>query len=117
LFKIYPALARLIAVRIGFWVGSSSEFILRLHKDIDSIQTFYFKDQKLGDAYLLLQSVGDQHDGGRSVVIIQFEQGQKIVYKPRNIDIYLAFNNFVAWINNNKEVKTKIITPKVLVKS
>jgi len=117
LFKIYPALARLIAVRIGFWVGSSSEFILRLHKDIDSIQTFYFKDQKLGNAYLLLQSVGDQHDGGRSVVIIQFEQGQKIVYKPRNIDIYLAFNNFVAWINNNKEVKTKIITPKVLVKS
>ncbi|WP_368650816.1 type 2 lanthipeptide synthetase LanM family protein [Bacillus inaquosorum] len=45
---------------------------------------------------------GDSHCGAKSVSIILFDTGDKLVYKPRNMDLEQNFNRFIDWINSLK---------------
>jgi len=53
-----------------------------------------------------VESGGDTHNNGSSVAIITFEQGEKLVYKPRSVSGELGYTNFISEIN-------KFISPKM----
>jgi type 2 lantibiotic biosynthesis protein LanM len=53
-----------------------------------------------------VESGGDTHNNGTSVAIITFEQGEKIVFKPRSVSGELGYTNFIREIN-------KFIAPKM----
>lgn len=53
-----------------------------------------------------LDSGGDTHNNGSSVSIITFEQGEKLVFKPRSVSGELGYTNLIQEINN-------FITPKM----
>ncbi|WP_315906908.1 type 2 lanthipeptide synthetase LanM [Priestia koreensis] len=46
-----------------------------------------------------VESGGDTHNNGTSVAIITFEQGEKIVFKPRSVSGELGYTNFIQEIN------------------
>lgn len=53
-----------------------------------------------------IESGGDTHNNGSSVAIITFEQGEKLVFKPRSVSGELGYTNFIREIN-------KFISPKM----
>ncbi|WP_385620304.1 type 2 lanthipeptide synthetase LanM family protein [Streptomyces sp. P8-A8] len=42
---------------------------------------------------------GDGHRGGRTVMLLRFEDGARLVYKPRPLAAHQHFNELVQWFN------------------
>ncbi|MFE7462776.1 type 2 lanthipeptide synthetase LanM family protein [Streptomyces sp. NPDC057499] len=42
---------------------------------------------------------GDGHRGGRTVMLLRFENGARLVYKPRPLAAHRHFNELVQWFN------------------
>lgn len=51
--------------------------------------------------------MGDKHWGGKSVSIIEFNDGKKIVYKPRSLQIDLFFNKLLYFLVEKNEIGFK----------
>lgn len=50
-------------------------------------------------------SQGDSHERGKTVIIVTFENNEKIVYKPKKLDILNIYQEFISWINDNSGLK------------
>ncbi|MBS3028139.1 MAG: type 2 lantipeptide synthetase LanM [Dolichospermum sp. DET50] len=95
----YAVLARLLSTITKLWIEANVEFILRLSSDIVSIQSRIFNNQNLGRVIELKPALSDYHNGRRAVIILQFESGDKLVYKPKNLSIDRTYFEFLEWLN------------------
>lgn len=95
----YPVLARLIATTITQWVGSVSEFVCRLLADTPAIRSAFSIEPNLRTIRVINTSAGDKHRGGRCVFIITFESGDRLVYKPKSVDVDVCFQKLLDWLN------------------
>lgn len=111
-FQKYPVLGRLIATTIDFWVEATAEFLQRLKADLSEIQQVHNYPEKrseeskvpitqLGKITELKPSLSDLHNRGRSVIALKFESGLKLVYKPKNLGLEVAYNHFLDWCNQH----------------
>ncbi|RUT08300.1 hypothetical protein DSM106972_014680 [Dulcicalothrix desertica PCC 7102] len=98
-FQKYPVLGRLVATVIDFWVEATVEFLQRLKTDICEIQQIYNHSTEVGKATDIKLSLSDPHNCGRSVIILTFESGMKLVYKPRNLELEVAYSKLLEWCN------------------
>lgn len=97
-FETYPLLAKLIAIKIDFWVESTGEFIERLQSDWLVIeQTFSHLD--LNKITEIKAGLSDSHNGGRSVIALTFNSGLKLIYKPKNVGLEVTYNQILNWCN------------------
>ncbi len=112
-FKKYPVLGKLVATRIIFWVEAVAEFIQRLKSDLPKIRQAFlsknFSQEEIPSSKLnyekvasLKLSLSDSHNRGRSVIALTFESGIKLVYKPRDIGLEVAYFQLLKWFNNQK---------------
>ena len=94
----YPVLARLLQQAADHAVASWSELIERLTADRSLIV-----DEILGeDPGPLVDAAfeaGDLHGGGRSVALLRFADGSRLVYKPRPLAAHNHFNRVLDWYN------------------
>jgi type 2 lantibiotic biosynthesis protein LanM len=97
-------LARKIMTKTYRYIDFVSKMFERLEFDINEIESFF--DLTLKNVERLDMNLGDQHNG-ESTVIIEFENSNKIVYKPTNIGITSAYNQFLNWININLDEDLK----------
>ena len=93
LWQKYPVLARLVEKIVTFWIEATSEFIQRLQKD----HSVFFQDQD--QVQQITHSVSDFHHRGRSVLILTLKSGKKIIYKPKNIGLEIAYQQLLTWCN------------------
>ncbi|MBO3458567.1 type 2 lanthipeptide synthetase LanM family protein [Aetokthonos hydrillicola Thurmond2011] len=99
-FLKYPVLGRLVSTIIDFWVEATAEFLERLNADLPLTQeTFQAENINLGKVIEISTSLSDAHNRGRSVIALTFESGLKLIYKPRNLGVEVAFNQLLAWCN------------------
>ncbi|MGW2182327.1 type 2 lanthipeptide synthetase LanM family protein [Streptomyces sp. NPDC001732] len=47
----------------------------------------------------VVPGAGDGHRGGRTVMLLRFEDGGRLVYKPRPLAAHRHFNELVQWFN------------------
>ncbi|MDK0519564.1 type 2 lanthipeptide synthetase LanM family protein [Streptomyces sp. ML-6] len=47
----------------------------------------------------VVPGAGDGHRGGRTVMLLRFEDGARLVYKPRPLAAHRHFNELVQWFN------------------
>jgi type 2 lantibiotic biosynthesis protein LanM len=116
IFKEYPILLRLIVECTNKWLKFYLEFLNHLCDNwLKICEIFNVNDQN--DVLVELKSnVGDRHRGGKSVIIVAFKSGFKIVYKPRTLKVDEHFQNFLVWINEHSE-NVKYHTLKMLDES
>lgn len=110
----YPVLGRLLSVAYTNWANGITEFLGRLSQDIKMIGHTFFDTE---DAGLLIDysgDAGDVHCEGRSVAILTFSGGRKLVYKPKNLEIANAFFGLIDELNTVLPVK--LATRKVIVR-
>ncbi|MBW4422320.1 MAG: type 2 lantipeptide synthetase LanM family protein [Myxacorys californica WJT36-NPBG1] len=107
LFQKYPVLGRLVATAVNFWVEFTAEFLQRLANDHSDLQrTFSATVAPLSQNKVIEihTSLSDPHKRGRTVIVFTFESGLKLVYKPKNLGLEVAFNQFLDWCNQHSNL-------------
>lgn len=95
----YPVLARQTVICMNHWLTFSLEFLQHLCADWDEIRSLFAPENEPGLLIELHGGAGDQHRGGRSVLIAQFSSGLKLVYKPRSLAVDVHFQELLTWLN------------------
>ena len=111
-----PALARLLATRVVFWVRTLGEFATNLEMDRAELEDMFNDGKPIGKLIKGGRGISDSHNGGRAVVVCAFDSGLKIVYKPRNMDVDVAWINIVNAFNENAAESLQLKSLKVLSK-
>lgn len=99
LLAAYPVLARRIISCIDHWLSFSSEFLAHLARDWNKIAALFHFGPDTGVLVEAAAGAGDTHRSGRSVIVAQFENGSKLVYKPRPMAVDIHFQGLLRWVN------------------
>ncbi|MBI2279242.1 MAG: type 2 lantipeptide synthetase LanM [Bacteroidetes bacterium] len=112
-YNEYPVLYRLIKDEIVRLKCNLIELFNRLLDDFNEIHNQFSLKEK--DSVLSIDfGLGDRHNKGKTVSIINFESGKKIVYKPHSLELDVKFNFFIKHLSS--ELKHEIISPKTISK-
>ena len=99
LFEAKPVLLRVIATLTRQWIDATSELVARLGIDLDAIRAGLL-DAADSRVALIQCQLSDQHNGGRSVHILAFEDGTRVVYKPKDLRVDVALHSLIDDLND-----------------
>lgn len=118
LFEEYPVLAKLIAIKIDFWIAANQDFLQRLKQDLPEIQKKFNPSSRdnLTPVVDLKSGISDPHNQGYRVIALTFASGLKLIYKPKNLDIAIAYQRLLEWINH-QDTSLKLKTLNILNRS
>jgi type 2 lantibiotic biosynthesis protein LanM len=100
-FQEYPVLARLVATVTDFWVDATGEFIQRLAADLSDIQQTFQPDTEFGQVDRINPSMSDPHNQRRSVIGVGFASGLKLIYKPKDLGLDVAYFKLLDWCDQH----------------
>ncbi|WP_436498882.1 type 2 lanthipeptide synthetase LanM family protein [Actinokineospora sp. HUAS TT18] len=95
----YPVLARVIAQACDAAVAASAELVERFATDRADIVGELLGGVDPGPLVGVEIGKGDLHRGGRSVAVLRFADGRRIVYRPRDVGAHLRFGVMIDWMN------------------
>ncbi len=99
LFEDRPVLLRLIASVTRQWIDSSGEFVLRLQNDLATIRRDLLQCSGVSPVAKIESGISDRHNNGRSVKIVTFEDGSRVVYKPKDLQLDVAWHELIERLN------------------
>ena len=99
-FLRFPVTARLVAETVLQWMEFVGEFLARLRHDLARLEAKFHAAAPAGKLRFIEAGLSDPHDHGRSVLILGFESGMRVVYKPRPMQVDLAFYGLIAAVNS-----------------
>ncbi|GHJ42819.1 hypothetical protein Cs7R123_01610 [Catellatospora sp. TT07R-123] len=113
LFDEYAVLARVLGGCCLRAVEATAELLDRLTADRAEIV-----DRLLGADPGVLTSVqtgvGDGHRGGRSVAVLRFAAGARLVYKPRSLAVDGLFASVLAWFGAG--IGDELVVPPIVAR-
>jgi type 2 lantibiotic biosynthesis protein LanM len=112
----YPVLIRQAVTLAADWRDALVEFLTRLTMDWGGISTTFFGGRDVGPLSTIEVSAGDCHNRGRAVIIAQFQEGSRLVYKPKSLAIDHHFAKLVDWVNA-RAVDFSLATPILIDKT
>ncbi|MFJ9676753.1 type 2 lanthipeptide synthetase LanM family protein [Streptomyces sp. NPDC101194] len=98
----YPVLARILARSALDSAAALAEMLVRFAADRPMLPGVHeSRGEGAGDGRLVGvdPGAGDGHRGGRTVMLLRFEDGARLVYKPRPLAAHRHFNELVQWFN------------------
>lgn len=66
----------------------------------EDISKEFLNGKKIETVDIKNMGAGDSHQQSKTVILLEVN-GKKVVYKPRNLKIAIAYNSFLDWINEN----------------
>ncbi|MCI2928350.1 type 2 lanthipeptide synthetase LanM [Staphylococcus hominis] len=112
-YNEYPNLIRILVTRIEYFKENLNELLLAVNEE-----EFILFKESLGiqseKIFSINMSMGDTHDNGKSVAILEFDDGKKVVYKPKSLKIASKIDGLMQYLNENHNTQFYII--KRLVK-
>lgn len=99
LFETNPVLLRLIAMITRQWIDATRELVVRLAADLPAIRHDLLGGVPESRVAWIDAELSDPHNGGRSVRIIVFEDGTRIVYKPKDLRVDAALHALIDRLN------------------
>ncbi|MGL6342173.1 MAG: type 2 lanthipeptide synthetase LanM, partial [Waterburya sp.] len=116
-FEEYAMVGRILGTLTNLWYEAISEFLIRLDADWKELEATFNHGISLGVVNKLCLSLSDRHCGGRSVIAVSFKDGQKLVYKPKNLAMEAGFSQVLDWLNHQGKLSHKMKVMKVLDKN
>lgn len=95
----YAVLARLTACVTLNAVRAHREFLERFTADRPALVRRLFAGRDPGEPTDVRMGHGDGHEAGRSVALLTFSSGARLVYKPRPLAVHEHFNALADWYN------------------
>jgi len=99
LFEDKPVLLRLFATVTRQWIETSREMVLHLDADLAVIRRDILHSANAGRVAAFEGNLSDPHNNGRSVRIVSFEDGARVVYKPKDLRPDAAWHALVERLN------------------
>lgn len=96
LLAAYPVLARLLADAASRLAAGTVELLDRLRADRAAVADALLDGRDPGRLDRLDLDRGDPHDGGRTVAVLSFASGDRLVYKPRDVSGHTTLSRFLA---------------------
>lgn len=110
----YEVLGYLIFRRITSMCNLIEEAVNNLCVDIEEIRDRF--SNKLDTLESITLNSGDTHNGGKSVMIFNFDKGEKLVYKPHNLYPDEGLNRIYNYLNSKNTLLEEIYNVKVISK-
>jgi type 2 lantibiotic biosynthesis protein LanM len=114
-FLARPVAARLIGTAVDHWLDATAELLERLDRDLPALSGAFFDGEAPGPIANLKADLSDPHGRGRTVVILRFANGERVVYKPKDLGIDVAWTGLVDWLDRHG-APTPIKAPPVLAR-
>lgn len=109
-----PVLLRLIASVTRQWINASSELINRFIDD----QTLLQHEMLQTSEKLMVKSIqtglSDAHNQGKTVSILELSDGNKIVYKPKDLRLEKVFSDLIEHLNTQKDSPIELKAAKTI---
>ena len=83
------------------WIDSSREFVCRLDTDLEALRRDFLHCQAHARVATIDGDISDRHNGGRSVLRVTFEDGARIMYKPKDLRVDVAWHDLVSSLNGS----------------
>jgi type 2 lantibiotic biosynthesis protein LanM len=99
ILREYPVLARQALLDLELFRAASREIFSRLAADWPELVGRLFRGRDPGPLAALDGGAGDRHRQGRSVRILAFASGARLVYKPRPLAVEAHFQELLTWID------------------
>jgi type 2 lantibiotic biosynthesis protein LanM len=99
LLEEYPVLARLLATSTERWLAVGLELLERIAADREQLGQVFLGGRDIGALAGLHTGVSDLHREGRSVVLLQFSSGLRLVYKPKSLAVDVRFQQLLQFLN------------------
>ncbi|MGN6747517.1 MAG: type 2 lanthipeptide synthetase LanM, partial [Xanthobacteraceae bacterium] len=99
LFEQKPVLLRLISVLTRQWIDATREFVERLAADLPPIRRELVEASAPAKIVEIASGVSDPHNAGRAVMIVRFVDGARVVYKPKDLRLDVAWRALVDRLN------------------
>ena len=96
LFAAKPVLLRLLATVTRQWLEASCEFLTRLDTD--------FPDATVT---VVRGGLSDRHHGGRQAMLVGFETGTTLIYKPKDLRTDIAWHALVNRLNRRAPIRLR----------
>ncbi|QMT22179.1 type 2 lantipeptide synthetase LanM [Bacillus velezensis] len=100
----YPVLQGLISRSTSDFIRFTISIIKHWVNDYKKIQQKF--NLSFGKMRKINMNAGDVHNGGKSVVIIEFENN-KLVYKPRSLEIDVFYEKVIDYVNQYYQTNLK----------
>lgn len=97
----YPVLARLLAQTCEYAIDAAVELLRRFCVDRAAIVATFFAGRDPGRLVALHLGAGDRHQRGRTVALLRFTTGVRLVYKPRPLTVHRHFNEVLRWLDGH----------------
>ncbi|GGN98300.1 hypothetical protein GCM10010112_91210 [Actinoplanes lobatus] len=91
----YPVLARLLAQATDAAVTATRELLARLAADRDEVVGALLGTADPGPVVAIVAGLGDRHHNGRTVSFVDFADGSRVVYKPRDVTTQVVMGRFI----------------------
>jgi type 2 lantibiotic biosynthesis protein LanM len=99
ILRRYPVLARDVCRLASQWVETSLEMMERLAVDHGEVVRLLAGGKDPGPVVSVESGLSDRHAGGRSVAILSFASGLRIVYKPKPLAVDRCFQKLIVLLN------------------
>ncbi|MFL5355887.1 type 2 lanthipeptide synthetase LanM family protein [Archangium sp.] len=99
LLEEYPVLARLLATGTERWLAVTLELLERIATDRQQLGQVFLGGQDIGFLAALQTGVSDLHREGRSVMLLRFSSGLRLVYKPKSLAVDVHFQRLLESLN------------------
>ncbi len=99
LFAAKPVLLRLMATMTRQWIATSREFVLRLDADLPAIRRDLLHADVARKIAKIEGELSDPHNFGHSVQIVTFEDGARVVYKPKDLRLDIVWHGLIERLN------------------
>jgi type 2 lantibiotic biosynthesis protein LanM len=99
LFDEKPVLLRLIASLTRQWLDTTREFVLRLDADLHDVRRDILQMDADSKVTRVEGGLSDPHRGGRTVLSVEFDDGQRVIYKPKDLRLDVAWRAMVQRLN------------------
>jgi type 2 lantibiotic biosynthesis protein LanM len=97
-YRNYPVIQRLFALKVTQWKRSTRSIIKHVKQDKGALnQEFGIERTELVDHITV--GLSDPHRGGRTVAILRFSSGKRVVYKPRGLSLESGFSRIISHLN------------------
>lgn len=101
LFVAKPVLLRLMASTTRQWIESTREFIVRLASDVSEVRAVLLGLADPSPVVSVHGELSDLHNSGRSVLLVDFEDRRRVLYKPKDLRPDALWHQLVTWLNAN----------------
>jgi len=109
----YPVLFRSLHIITMNWADFTLELLSRLLKDWDLIRANLAAGTEPGNLTSITTAAAETHRRGRTVLILEFSTGFRLVYKPHSQSVDVHFGEFLEWVNQ-AGFETPFRIPKIV---